>query len=175
MAFGGSNPSLPTAILATVKAWDVLPASRLSAREARVDTLLPKDQHFHASCQHRSSECGCSSTVELQPSKLEVAGSNPVARSGRKEQAALSLASTLASGEWIRQAYRSGDCFWMDDLRSAIPGGEKAGLTAIGSVRGNQEGRPDELVRTPQPVTLGCFEWKSRLCCCSSVGRAPPW
>ena len=49
----------------------------------------------------------------------------------------------------------------MDDLRCAVPGGEKAGLTAIGSVRGNQEGRLDELVKVLQPVTPGRLSGKA--------------
>ena len=72
-AFGGSNPPLPTIVAgAACPAWT---AGGLS--EARVVRRVRGATHTG----------GNSSAVERQPSKLGVAGSNPVSRSRNREHA----------------------------------------------------------------------------------------
>ena len=66
-AFGGSNPPLPTIV--TSAAWPARTVGRLS--QARVVRRVWVASHAG----------GNSSAVERQPSKLGVAGSNPVSRS----------------------------------------------------------------------------------------------
>ncbi len=66
--FGGSNPSLPT--LNNVEFWMV-------TLGAYIQRLKFKTQHFFT-CFH----AGVTQLVESQPSKLLVAGSSPVSRSG---------------------------------------------------------------------------------------------
>ena len=63
-AFGGSNPPLPTISTAVVSGVERF--AGLGPRSAQVT---------------RRNNCGNSSAVERQPSKLGVAGSNPVSRS----------------------------------------------------------------------------------------------
>ena len=66
-AFGGSNPPLPTIV--TGVAWPARTLGDLS--QARIVRRVRVASH----------EGGNSSAVERQPSKLGVAGSNPVSRS----------------------------------------------------------------------------------------------
>ena len=69
-AFGGSNPPLPTIVATGVStARTVGRAGRRAFRRAPL------------ACGAGSALCGNSSAVERQPSKLGVAGSNPVSRS----------------------------------------------------------------------------------------------
>ena len=75
-AFGGSNPPLPT-IVATAGRTDRV-GGGLS--EMRVDPTHATTVHAMV-CTGREGTRGNSSAVERQPSKLGVAGSNPVSRS----------------------------------------------------------------------------------------------
>ena len=75
-AFGGSNPPLPT-IVATAGRTDRV-VGGLS--EMRVDPTRATTVHAMVRTGHQGT-CGNSSAVERQPSKLGVAGSNPVSRS----------------------------------------------------------------------------------------------
>ena len=75
-AFGGSNPPLPT-IVATAGRTDRV-VGGLS--EMRVDPTRATTVHAMVRTG-RQGTCGNSSAVERQPSKLGVAGSNPVSRS----------------------------------------------------------------------------------------------
>ena len=75
-AFGGSNPPLPTTVTMALRfdttegglTQRAVAPQRVVAPHARVTRVLV-------------SHCGNSSAVERQPSKLGVAGSNPVSRS----------------------------------------------------------------------------------------------
>jgi hypothetical protein len=74
-AFGGSNPPLPT-IVATGAGTDRTAGGLF---EVRVAPTRP--DNGPAVVSGDSASCGNSSAVERQPSKLGVAGSNPVSRS----------------------------------------------------------------------------------------------
>ena len=87
-AFGGSNPPLPTIVangLSTAGSegclieMGVAPTRRpvAAARHA----LIAAGASASRQCNPNGSFCGNSSAVERQPSKLGVAGSNPVSRS----------------------------------------------------------------------------------------------
>ena len=68
--YGGSNPSLPTIL------------DRGEAHVAQsVEHVLGKDGVSSSNLLVGSNFCGSNSGVESQPSKLLVAGSNPVSRS----------------------------------------------------------------------------------------------
>ena len=72
-AFGGSNPPLPTTV-------SMASRSVMGAGGLHQGSVVP-----HArSSRVPVSFCGNSSAVERQPSKLGVAGSNPVSRSSRQ-------------------------------------------------------------------------------------------
>jgi hypothetical protein len=74
-AFGGSNPPLPT-IVATGAGTDRTAGGLFEVRVART-----RPDNGPAVVSGDSASCGNSSAVERQPSKLGVAGSNPVSRS----------------------------------------------------------------------------------------------
>jgi hypothetical protein len=78
-AFGGSNPPLPT-IVATGVGTDRTAGGLF---EVRVAPTRP--DNGPAVVSGDSASCGNSSAVERQPSKLGVAGSNPVSRSSRTD------------------------------------------------------------------------------------------
>ena len=76
-AFGGSNPPLPTISTAVVSGVERF--AGLGPRSAQAT---------------RRNNCGNSSAVERQPSKLGVAGSNPVSRSKAETHACAHVAQT---------------------------------------------------------------------------------
>ncbi len=81
--FGGSNPPLPTTLAARgAGAKSARRAGSAEPSDGRSTTGRPGP--VNTVCRMRSSSifpCGNSSAVERQPSKLGVAGSNPVSRS----------------------------------------------------------------------------------------------
>ena len=79
-AFGGSNPPLPTTVSSAVcTGWIAGGLSEIRVASTRATTV-------HTVVRRMPSNvfCGNSSAVERQPSKLGVAGSNPVSRSRPK-------------------------------------------------------------------------------------------
>ena len=87
-AFGGSNPPLPTIVAGAFEAgfhrgWAEIGAA---TRGTRASGVVPRLRKVHVALQFRQAHGvllsgGNSSAVERQPSKLGVAGSNPVSRS----------------------------------------------------------------------------------------------
>ena len=95
--FGGSNPSLPTRSEdRKCQTQTSTEALAFQARSLRVQIPIAR--------------CGCSSAVELLPSKQDVVGSNPIARSGRSSAGrritvragfpALRLSTSAAVAQW---------------------------------------------------------------------------
>ena len=94
-AFGGSNPPLPTIVAMGacaertaggllemgVAPTHLLDAGGLAVASDRVDRRRQDRRAGHSVGGTGSAFCGNSSAVERQPSKLGVAGSNPVSRS----------------------------------------------------------------------------------------------
>ena len=91
-AFGGSNPPLPTIVangfstagsegcLIEMGVAPTRPADRRRVAAARY-AVIAAGASASRQCKPNGSFCGNSSAVERQPSKLGVAGSNPVSRS----------------------------------------------------------------------------------------------
>jgi hypothetical protein len=91
-AFGGSNPPLPTIVangfsaarseggLIEMGVAPTRPADRRRVAAARY-AVVAAGAAASRQCNPHGSFCGNSSAVERQPSKLGVAGSNPVSRS----------------------------------------------------------------------------------------------
>ena len=77
-AFGGSNPPLPTIV--TGAAWPVRAVGGLFEERA-APRRATSAYEMRGARATTNDVCGNSSAVERQPSKLGVAGSNPVSRS----------------------------------------------------------------------------------------------
>ena len=74
-AFGGSNPPLPTTVATGLR------TARAEGGLVEVPVAPTRQDAGLALVNADSVSCGNSSAVERQPSKLGVAGSNPVSRS----------------------------------------------------------------------------------------------
>jgi hypothetical protein len=78
-AFGGSNPPLPTTVSTGLRSLD-------AAGDLHPRLVVPFVRSARVVVSMRELlSCGNSSAVERQPSKLGVAGSNPVSRSRTAE------------------------------------------------------------------------------------------
>ena len=103
-AFGGSNPPLPTIVangLCTARTEGGLSEVRVAPtrpidRGGVAAAMRPVNRRLHGA---DSAFCGNSSAVERQPSKLGVAGSNPVSRSSNSAHVAQLAEHALGKGE----------------------------------------------------------------------------
>ena len=101
-AFGGSNPPLPTIVaMSGCTGRNVGGLVEVRVDTARARTRFPGGRDTARATTRFVSFCGNSSAVERQPSKLGVAGSNPVSRSRyieHRDGSAGPVASVLGYG-----------------------------------------------------------------------------
>jgi hypothetical protein len=102
--YGGSNPSLPTIIREANEGGELTPIAHVAQL---VEHVLGKDgvssSNLLVGSISQGSYRGSNSGVESQPSKLLVAGSNPVSRSSFEKRVIISDSTQGCSSNWLER------------------------------------------------------------------------
>ena len=136
-AFGGSNPPLPTIVAGASRPGSTeggLRKTRLREARAVLSLRVLSLRKVHVAPHLRQGHVvplsgGNSSVVERQPSKLGVAGSNPVSRSRNFGPASFSFAHVAQSAERV---------LGKDEVSGSIPDMGSTSTVAIVTANGRK-------------------------------------